>query len=361
MESPQLNLTNIIKQVLSDPRVVDIATKVLSEILQTAEHVDENADTQTVEQSASQPTVRPITPQKKTQKVVDWDSKTKPQLYAAYHYRKKNNIPFEPEFEAALIKRLPGYNPETKLFTGRNGKRKKESDNTDIQTGATTTQPENKERVINWDEKSDKILWQAYEHRKATGIDDRLHATLTRRFPNEYDPATRTRIKKVKTHDFGTKKPKESASPAIQRRAVPPVKKDASSKNPTRLFVKLKLTKQSLNTAFYDVYINGKKILHNHADTEVKLFADGTLLGIHGTVTNNGKLPQRPLWLIYKTDTSLLKWPGYTTLTKYDIYVRNIGASESNINLALSDNSFRQLPIERVKQQAGLKRFEIER
>lgn len=320
MESPQSNLTQIIKQLLSDPRVVDDVTTVLGEMLQNTAKADENVATApTVEQSASQPeltdipqeTVAPVSEPiaqpvqesdiRQSQEYITYSTKTDAQLRALHACRIKRNIKFTPAFQAILTDRFPTYNPELKKYTGHGGRRKQV---VQPATQQPTTPSGGKERIISW-----------------------------------------------LTHNSQPEKAPEQAA------ATAPAK----TEKPAPLSVKLKLSKQSLDTAFYDVYINGKKILHNHADTELKLFADGTLLGIHGIVTKNKHLPQRPLWLIYKTDMTNLKWPGHTRFTNYSIYVQQINESESKINLSLSDKSIRMLKIELLKRQAGPTRFEIER
>lgn len=379
MESPQSNLTQIIKQLLSDPRVVDVVTTVLVEMLQGPAHVDENAAAaQTVEQSASQPestdvqqeTVAPVSEPiaqpvqesdiRQSQEYIDYSTKTDAQLRATYAYRIKRDIEFTPAFQAILTDRFPTYNPEQKKFTGRGGKRKQNT-----QPVAQTAKSKKKERIINWDEKPDAILWKAYEHRKHTGIDDKLNDTMARRFPDEYDPVARKRIKKVKLHDFATKRPKESASvpTAAQRHAMAPVKKETPVEKPTRLSVRLKLVKQSLNDAYYNVYVNGTRILLNHANTTVHLFADGTILGIHGIVTNNRNLPQRPLWLLYDTNLVQKQFPGRNKITKHNIYAKSVSATSTGVSITLStdDNLVQLLETEKLKRMAGLTRFEIER
>ncbi|MDE6250562.1 MAG: hypothetical protein K2M34_02925 [Alphaproteobacteria bacterium] len=385
MESQKPNFTQIMQQLLSDPRVVNVMSTVLAEMLQNAAKSAEKATEQTIEQSAPQPelanipqeNVAPVSEPiaqpvqesdiRQSQEYIDYSTKTDAQLRALYAYRIKRNIEFSPAFQAILTDRFKTYNPEQKKFTGRGGKRRMAAKpvTPNIQPAATIAQPGKPERIINWDEKSDAILWKAYEHRKKTGIDDKLNAALAKRFPGEYDPVARKRIKKVKLHDFATKHAKESATAATmaQRRAVAPVKKEAPVEKPTELSVKLQLVRQTLDAAYYNVYVNGRKILINHANTELKLFADGTILGIHGIVTNDRNLPQRPLWLIYDTNLVQRQFPGRSKITKYNTYATNVAATPTGVSITLNtaDNLVQILETERLKRQAGLTRFEIER
>lgn len=364
-------------------------TTVMTEMLQSAANAAEKANAQTVAQPTPQAAVAPVdaAPEKvapisqpvaqpeqasdprQSQEYIDYSSKKDTALRALYAYRIKHNIEFTPAFQAILTDRFPTYNPEQKKFTGRGGRRKKTTESAVkpvIKPVATKTKkPGKKARVINWDEKPDAILWKAYEHRKNTGIDDSLHAVLTKRFPDEYDPVARKRIKKVKLHDFATKKPKESdaARIASSRHAATLAKKATPTAKPTQLSVTLKLVKQSLNDAYYNVYVNGERILSNHANTEVKLFADGTLLGIHGIVTNDKRLPQRPLWLIYDTNLVQKQFPGRDPITKYNIYATDVADTQTGVRITLSANNnlMKLLETEKLKRQAGLTRFKIER
>lgn len=418
------NITKIIKKLLSDPRVVGAVTQVLTEILSENPNLVSNQPVSTKPQQAPrqidwesktddalrqtyayrkkhnieiEPELNDIlarrfpgydaTQQKFTgrgrggkrksavttvktekpavdQKVIDWSTKSNAVLRSSYAYRKKKGIAIEPELNAELAKRFPGYDAEKQIFTGR-----------------VRTQKQEKVRIINWAEKTDDILRKAYKHRQKTGIDDALNAELARRFPAEYDAQSRTFIPQKKTHKFTTKAVQKSAvATALQHRVtgtstatrpapvttaqpttnVQPAPKPAQS-TPTQLSVKLKLVKQTLTDSFYDVYVNGKKILHNHINTDVKVFADGTLLGIYGAIQNERNMPQRPFWLLYKTDITRLQWSGRDSITKIDTYAKSVSVTETAVNVQLSNKCLVIYENEKLKRLAGRARFEIER
>lgn len=343
MQSATPQLTQIIKQLISDPRVINVVTQVLVEIL------SETSNNNVAEKPAAKQPV-PVAPQKE-QKQIDWASKSNAALRAAYAYRKKTGNPIEPELSAELAKRFPGYDAEKQIFTGRVKKEKTK-----------------KVRIINWAEKSDDVLRKAYKHRSKTpdGIDDALNAELAQRFPDEYDPVARKFIKKTKSHNFTTKNtPKSTATTVVRHpvQATPTVAKTKPVEQPTTLTVTTKLVKQSLDSAFYDVYVNGKKILRNHANTQLKLFGDGTLLGVYGIVTTGQNLPQRPLWVLYETNLVQKKFSGRDKITKYDIYAKSVYDTPTGVNITLSTtgNLTLLLETEKLKRMAGLTRFEISR
>lgn len=336
MSSKNPNITKIIKKLLSDPRVIGVVTQVLAEILSEKSNITENTTTK----QPSQP---------KPQKQINWSEKSVAALRAAYAYRKKKGIAIEPELNAELAARFPGYDAAQQIFTGRVKKEKVK-----------------KVRIINWSEKSDDILRKAYKHRQNTGIDDALNAELAARFPTEYDASTRKFVKKNNVHNVTTKGVQKSTTTTVVQRPVqvtPTVAKTKPVEQPTTLTVTTKLVKQSLDSAFYDVYVNGKKILRNHANTQLKLFGDGTLLGVYGIVTNDKNLPQRPLWLIYETTLVQKKFSGHDKITKYDIYAKSVCDTPTGVNITLSTtgNLTLLLETEKLKRMAGLTRFEISR
>lgn len=184
---------------------------------------------------------------------------------------------------------------------------------------------------------------------------------LALRFPDEYDQATRTFVKKPKTsNNSGTKHVQKTAKAAQRTTTVVQTEKPQVT-TPTRLTVTLKLVKQSLDAIYNNVYVNGQLILRNHINTDVKLLGDGTLLAIHGIVTDNKRLPQRPLYMIYDTNLAATKWAGRDKFAGYDIYAKYITPTADGVNVMLSNKCTIVLNNEKLKRFAGLTRFEIER
>jgi len=337
MATKNPNMAKIIKQLLSDPRVVDVITQALIDILSKEAKEEQQVKTITV--------AKPVTP--KPKKVIDWSKSSKAALRGAYAYRKKHTLEIEPELNAILAARFPGYDAEQKIFTGRGGRRK----------SGTNIAPK-KVRIINWSEKSDAILRKAHKHRvkTANGIDDALNAELARRFPGEYDATTRTFIKKPKTHNFVTKNVKKSAIATL-----PPAKTTTQTEKPAQFSVTLEPVKLTLDATYNNVYVNGQLILRNHANTELKIFGDGTLLGVYGIVTTDKDLPQRPLWILYDTNLIPNKWTGRDKWSGYSVYIKYIAPTSNGISLTLSNRCMILLDNEKLKRMAGMTRFEIVR
>ena len=118
--------------------------------------------------------------------------------------------------------------------------------------------------------------------------------------------------------------------------------------------------KKTSDGVYNDIYVNGQLLRKNHLNTEVKLFCDDTILAIRGTIVDNKKYPESPIWLVYDMNLNL-RPPLSTTANQRYIYVANIVASQDCIRLALSNNSFKFVETARMKKLAETKRFVIER
>lgn len=118
--------------------------------------------------------------------------------------------------------------------------------------------------------------------------------------------------------------------------------------------------KKTSDGVYNDIYVNGQLLRKNHLNTEVKLFCDDTILAIRGTIVDNKKYPESPIWLVYDMNLNL-RPPLSTTANQRYIYVANIVASQDCMRLALSNNSFKFVETARMKKLAETKRFVIER
>ncbi len=122
----------------------------------------------------------------KKERAVSWKKSTDIALRAAVGYRKGHNLPIEPELEHELIKRFPGYDAKTQMFTGKGGRRF-------CKTGFYRL--------------SDIVLRNMFYYRKrhALSIEPELEQELVKRFPG-YDAKTHSFVaKKVRVVDWSTR------------------------------------------------------------------------------------------------------------------------------------------------------------
>lgn len=133
--------------------------------------------------------------------------------------------------------------------------------------------------------------------------------------------------------------------------------RNTHSSAPNSILVSVDPVKTDLMGTYSNIYINGHKILSNHFDTEIKLLFDGTLLGIHGTVTDKDNLPTSPIWMIYDTTLRSRINLNVQTFGGYQIHAKDIKETSDGLQISLSNRSIALLKYERIVKQAGQKRF----
>ncbi len=329
-----------------------------------------------------------------TQVAKDWGKRSNSALRQAFYFYKKRGRALPDGLHAELTRRFPGYNPETQRFN------------------KTVIRKDDGQR--DWTRATDKTLriMHYYYNKRGNGIPDELNAELGRRFAG-YD---------MTTHTFGNKRARATtakapqtnpAQPTVVTRAAPskpvaPVKqptveRDAGKKSETpvvapvrpvvpervaakpvdaapvlkpaviqktakpkpaarptiELSVTLKPVKMTLQGTYNDVYINGKRVLHNHVDTELKTFLGGTILGVHGIVTDDPGLPARPVWMVYNTDLVPNKWVGKDKFSGYNVYVSKIGEGADVLRLIASNRAQILLELEKYQKLAAGRVFKI--
>lgn len=121
----------------------------------------------------------------------------------------------------------------------------------------------------------------------------------------------------------------------------------------------LKPIKTTLEGTYYDVYVNGTRILKKHFGTHIETFLDGTVLAVHGIDTQNQSLPRSPLWQVFNTDLQPRTFTQKNLFTNTSIYIKNITQSANQINLHLSNKVVMILELTRELKKAKNKQFEI--
>ncbi len=155
------------------------------------------------------------------QRATDWHASSDATLRSAVYYRKKNNLPIEPELNSELSARFPGWDAATQKFTrARPANKSVKSD--------ATTEKSHHQRVTDWHASSDAALRAAVYYRKKNNlpIDPELNSELSARFPGwdattqkftRARPATATPEKTVK------KTVKKTIKNTVKKTAVTPV------------------------------------------------------------------------------------------------------------------------------------------
>ena len=116
------------------------------------------------------------------------------------------------------------------------------------------------------------------------------------------------------------------------------------------------------NTNYYnDIFVNGEKILSNHKGTKIKLFAEGTILAIHGTLTDSDIYPATPQWLVYDTQLNQRASNIPDFFTKKPAQIENVTETNKSVILYMSTKANCLLDIKKLKKLAGMQRFVIEK
>ena len=174
------------------------------------------------------------------------------------------------------------------------------------------------------------------------------NTTTTLETPKEEEPAK----EEISTTDIPV--PNEQANTI-----TPEINYGATEIKYQDLVVSVKQLKITLSGIYNDVFVNDKKILSNHVNTQIKLFGDDTILAIHGIITNNSDYPVTPQWMVYDANLNSRAPKIKQVFSKYNVQIKNVILAGDSIRLDLTNRSSCLLNIERMKKIAGNKRFVI--
>ena len=174
------------------------------------------------------------------------------------------------------------------------------------------------------------------------------NTTTTLETPKEEEPAK----EEISTTDIPV--PNEQANTI-----TPEINYGATEIKYQDLVVSVKQLKITLSGIYNDVFVNDKKILSNHVNTQIKLFGDDTILAIHGIITNNSDYPVTPQWMVYDAKLNSRAPKIKQVFSKYNVQIKNVSLAGDSIRLDLTNRSSCLLNIERMKKIAGNKRFVI--
>ncbi len=210
-------------------------------------------------------------------------------------------------------------------------------------------------------DKTLKIMY--YNARSAGNIPAELNNELARRFPaydkktqtfvdlrGGYRVATKEEIEEIEKHNAAiaaARRAEERKKQEAQRRIAAEkqaAEKQAAEKQaaqttteqpvaasvtpqvaaPSELLVTTKRLRISQDGVHNDVFVNGKCILHNHIDTQVQVFLNGTVLGIYGRTTDIPNYPDNPSWQVYDTNMKRRTFSQVHQYTRKSVYIKSI-------------------------------------
>ena len=125
------------------------------------------------------------------------------------------------------------------------------------------------------------------------------------------------------------------------------------------LSVTVEPVKRTLDGTYNNVYVNGQLILKGNINTEVVTFLDGTILGVHGIVTNDQKMPSRPVWQVFNPDLQARTFAQMNMYSQTRVYIANVSESPNGLRLGLSNNSSVVIDAVSAYARAKKRRFQI--
>ena len=125
------------------------------------------------------------------------------------------------------------------------------------------------------------------------------------------------------------------------------------------LSVTVEPVKRTLDGTYNNVYVNGQLILMGHIDTEVVTFLDGTILGVHGIVTDDKKMPSRPVWQVFNPDLQARTFAQMNMYSQTRVYIAQVSESPNGLRLGLSNNSSIVIDAISAHARAKKRRFQI--
>ncbi len=130
--------------------------------------------------------------------------------------------------------------------------------------------------------------------------------------------------------------------------------------DPTNILsVTVEPVKRTLDGTYNNVYVNGQLILKGNINTEVVTFLDGTILGVHGIVTNDQKMPSRPVWQVFNPDLQARTFAQMNMYSQTRVYIANVSESPNGLRLGLSNNSSVVIDAVSAHARAKKRRFQI--
>lgn len=155
------------------------------------------------------------------------------------------------------------------------------------------------------------------------------------------------------------------ATPGPQPDAKPvtsaPRTNGAPAANKNELRVCVRPVKTTLNGTYNNVLVNGRKILSNHFDTDIKILSDGEILAIHGIVTDDKTLPETMQWRVYYADLTSAIPSIKQSYSGYNAHALSVHEMpDGGIRIDMSNRSSLLPRVERIRKLANGKKFVLD-
>ena len=156
----------------------------------------------------------------------------------------------------------------------------------------------------------------------------------------------------------------ETVVPAPKTVATQPVAPNLPGTTPGTdrlLRITVKPVRTTLQGTYNNIMVNGRKILSNHFDSEIKLFSDDTILAIRGIVTDDKSLPETVQWRVYYADLSSAVPSIKQSFSSYNAHAHAVHQMpDGGIRIDMSNRSSIFPKVDRIRKIANGRRFVLD-
>lgn len=127
------------------------------------------------------------------------------------------------------------------------------------------------------------------------------------------------------------------------------------------LRITVKPVRTTLQGTYNNIMVNGRKILSNHFDSEIRLFSNNEILAIRGIVTDDKSLPETMQWRVYYADLTSAVPSVKQSYSSYNAHARAVHQMpDGGIRIDMSNRSSVFPKVDRIRKIANGRRFVLD-
>ena len=125
------------------------------------------------------------------------------------------------------------------------------------------------------------------------------------------------------------------------------------------LVVLVKPVKTTLDGTYNNVFVNGFRLLKNHLNTDVDILFVGTLLAVHGVMSESSEYPAQPVWQLYDADLRSRVPLHKQKFNNYNIYAKSLRTDGNQLRMDMSNRATCYVKADAIRRTAGQRRFRL--
>lgn len=129
----------------------------------------------------------------------------------------------------------------------------------------------------------------------------------------------------------------------------------------TLLRITVKPVRTTLQGTYNNIMVNGRKILSNHFDSEIRLFSNNEILAIRGIVTDDKSLPETIQWRVYYADLTSAVPSVKQSYSSYNAHACAVyQMPDGGVRIDMSNRSSVFPKVDRIRKIANGRRFVLD-